>query len=59
MRKFRKRLIRLLAGNMPVILNVTIVADELIKATESDIFIDKSNIYYTNKVLGGNRSDQS
>ncbi len=53
MKNIRKRLIRLLAGNMPVILNVTIVADELIKAAESDIFVDKSNIYYTDKALGG------
>lgn len=59
MRNIRKRLIKLLAGNMPVILNVTIVADELIKAAESDIFVDKSNIYYTDKALGGNQNGQS
>ncbi|UTI41130.1 hypothetical protein [Niallia sp. RD1] len=59
MRNIRKRLIKLLAGNMPVILNVTIVADELIKAAESDIFVDKSNIHYTDKALGGNQNGQS
>lgn len=45
MRNIRKRLIRLLAGNMPVILNVTIVASEPIKAAESDVFIE--NLMFT------------
>lgn len=55
-RNWRKSIIRILVGNMPVVMNVTLVLEEPLKASQSDVLLDKSIVYYTDnaiKKMGG------
>lgn len=55
-RNWRKSIIKILVGKMPVVMNVTLVLEEPLKASQSDVLLDKSNVYYTDnaiKKIGG------
>lgn len=52
--KIREWLIKKIIGNTPVIMNVTLKLDEEIMASAPNGIIDKCNISYTQRFLGGN-----
>ncbi|WP_226619878.1 hypothetical protein [Cytobacillus firmus] len=52
--KIREWFIKKLVGNKPVIMNVTLILDAPIMASEPNVIIDKSNIDYSTRIKEGN-----
>lgn len=57
--RIRKWLLKKLIGNTPVIMNVTLKLDDEIMASSPYGIIDKCNISYTNRFLGGDKHDKA